>query len=102
MLICDRIQNALSDGKLQKQENECIFMTAGEFRELFAKCKEECGEGWSKEYRQMDEEKVLENITEYMKMWMMIRQDGEMITILPSVGRITGYYPEDFKGGTKE
>ena len=79
-----------------------IWLSLIHIWELVAKCKEECGEGWSKEYRQMDDEKVLENITEYMKMWMMIRQDGEMITILPSVGRITGYYPEDFKGGTTE
>ena len=102
LLICDRIQNALAEGKMQKQENECIFLTTGEFRELIVKCKEECGEGWSKEYREMDEEKVMQNITEYMKMWMMIRKNGEIITILPSVGRMTGYYPEDFKGGTKE
>ena len=102
LLVCDRIQNALSEGKLQKQENECIYMTVREFAELVAKCREESGVGWSKEYRQMDEKKILQNITEYMKMWMMIRQNGEMITILPSSGRMAGYYPEDFNGGTKE
>ena len=50
----------------------------------------------------MDEDRLLETILGYMKNWMMVRCEEDNITVLPSVGRAAGYYPDDFKGGTEE
>lgn len=49
----------------------------------------------------MDEDKLLDNVLKYMKDWLMLQCDEDEITILPAVGRMTGFYPEDFVGGTK-
>lgn len=101
MLICAKIQRELAEGKLEKKDNEHIYMTRSNFTEIVLDCRKKWSNAWSKEFREMDEEKLLETILEYMKSWMMLRCDGEELTVLPAVGRITGYYPKDFKGGTK-
>lgn len=102
LLICAKIQKQLAAGKWKKQENECIYLTKKEFAELVWNCRAEWNSAWSKEFREMDEAKLLETITGYMKNWLMIRCEGDLVIVMPSVGRTAGYYPDDFKGGTKE
>ncbi len=101
LLVTAKIQDWLSEGRLKKQENECILMKMEEFSVLLEECRREGEKGWSKEYREMDEEKLLENVLEYMKNWLMIRIKGEAITVFPAVGRMAGIYPQDYKGGRK-
>lgn len=102
LLVTAKIQDWLSEGRLKKQENECILMKMEEFSVLLEECRREGEKGWSKEYREMEEEKILENVLEYMKNWLMIRIKGEAITVFPAVGRMAGIYPQDFKGGMEE
>lgn len=102
LLVCAKIQDWLEEGRLKKQENECIFMSRELFALLISECRKEGKGGWSKEYREMEEEKVLENVLEYMKNWLMLRIEEETITVLPAAGRLSGFYPQDFKGGSGE
>ena len=102
LLVTAKIQDWLSEGRLKKQENECILMKMEEFSVLLEECRREGEKGWSKEYREMEEEKILENVLEYMKNWLMIRIKGEAITVFPAVGRMAGIYPQDFKGVMEE
>ena len=101
LLLCAKLQKKLYDGKLQKKENECIYLSRNEFAELVFDCRNQWNDAWSKEFREMNEEKLLETILEYMEHWMMLAYDGDEIAILPAVGRMKGIYPKDFEGGTK-
>lgn len=101
LLLCGRIQKEVSEGSLEKQENECIYLTREDILEMILSCRREWSGGWSKEYREMDETLLAERVLDYMKNWLMLReQDGKMI-LFPSVGRTVGLYPEDFKGGSE-
>lgn len=100
LLVCAEIQRKVAAGNLKKQENELILMTRKEFADLILACRGEWNGGWSKEYREMDEDRLVETVMEYMKNWLMIRCDEIQITIFPSVGRAAGFYPDDFEGGT--
>lgn len=102
LLVCAKIREEFSEGNLKKQENECISMTREEFAGKILACRREWKSGWSKEYREMDEERLVEHVREYMKHWLMIRDAETQVTIFPSVGRILGCYPDDFKGGIGE
>lgn len=102
LLVCAKVQKGILEGNLEKQEDESLPMTREEFAELILSCRREWKNGWSKEYREMDEHRLVENVLEYMKNWMMIRYDETQVAILPSVGRCAGFYPDDFKGGTGE
>ena len=97
LLVCAEIQKELKKRKLQKQENECIYIEKNKFIKLLLACRKKWSEGWSKEFREMEEKKLCETVIQYMKNWMMIRVEGEQVTILPGTGRMTGFYPEDFK-----
>lgn len=99
LLVCAKIQKGVSDGKLEKKENECIYMTKEEFAGLISDCRKEWMDAWSKEFREMDEDRLSEVILGYMKNWLMIRCDGELLAVLPAAGRAAGFYPDDFKGG---
>ena len=101
LLLCAKLQRELADGKLEKKDNECIYLKRSRFAEMVSDCRNQWNDAWSKEFREMDEGKLLDTILEYMKNWLMLQCDEDEITILPAVGRITGYYPEDFEGGTK-
>lgn len=102
LLLCAEIQNALRDGKLSKKENECISLPENKFKELVLDCRKQWNDAWSKEFREMDADRLLDAILEYMEQWMMLTRDGDNITILPAAGRMAGFYPKDFAGGTKD
>jgi hypothetical protein len=53
---------------------------------------------WSKEYREMDSERIIKNVKEYMIQWMILSRQGKDYEILPSAGKFTAVYPADYKG----
>lgn len=101
LLICGRIRQELCAGRLTMQENGCMCMTGEQFAQLVLSCRVAWGSGWSKEYREMDKNKLIGNVVDYMKKWLMLREDSDQMIILPSAGRQAGIYPEDFKGGAE-
>jgi hypothetical protein len=58
--------------------------------------KEKTGEGWSKEYREMDDDKLLVRIKEYMQSWMMLEETEEAYILNASCGLQRGSYHRDF------
>ena len=102
LLVCAEIRQRIEAGKLVKQENECISMSGAAFEELVADCKRKWERAWSKEYREMDDGRLLENVKEYMQNWLMLREENGQVTLLPAVGRLIGMYPDDFQGGAKK
>jgi len=59
-------------------------------------CKKHWNKAWSKEYREMDDKKVVENVKKYMKDWMMLREKDGEICILAATGKQSGFYPNDY------
>ncbi|MBR5800707.1 MAG: TIGR02678 family protein [Lachnospiraceae bacterium] len=98
LLLCTHIQQRLREGELVKQENEIITITKQSFCDLILECREKWIVGWSKEYREMDEGKLVDVVKNYMESWMFIREYADMIMFLPAVGKQAGFYPEDFEG----
>lgn len=96
LLLCGMIREKVEAGGLQKKENECICLTKKEFADFLFSAKEQWQSGWSKEYREMEKEKLLCGVLEYMKNWMLLKVVDDQIILLPAVGRTAGVYPEDF------
>ena len=101
LLVCAEIRKEVCEGFLEVQENECIYITKEKLSDMILSCRSEWGDGWSKEYREMDDSLLVEHVLRYMKDWLMIRVEESRLTVFPSVGRAAGFYPEDFKGGTR-
>lgn len=98
LLVCTKIQEQLATGVLQKQENERILIGEQAFNELVLACREQWQSAWSKEYREMEPDRMVKNVTEYMIQWMLLVRSGEGYEILPSVGKLAAQYPADYRG----
>lgn len=96
LLVCAEIQKGMEAGKIKKTENECIVMGNAMFTDLLRFCREKWRQGWSKEYREMDEKKFIDTVYLYMSHWMLLKKEGTNVILLPATGRQTGYYPGDF------
>ena len=101
LLLCGKLQSSIARGKLKRKNNECISMTREQFAKQVISVRKKWDSAWSKEFREMDEEKLVDTILTYMKNWMMIRCEEDRLLVMPAVGRMNGFYPEDFDG-TKE
>lgn len=102
LIVCAEIQRQLAEGQLELQEDECIAMTKQEFSRIITSCRNKWKNAWSKEYCEMDEDRLVETILKYMTDWMMVRSKEEQIIVLPAVGRLAGQYPSDYKGDGEE
>ena len=102
LLVCAKIREKEECGEFTKTDRECIELSAVEFEKLMEECRKQNIEAWSKEFREMDREKLTETVLEYMKNWMMIKKLGDRLTLMPSAARLAGFYPEDFDRGEKQ
>lgn len=96
-LVCDKIRKRLEDGLLVRAGDECISMSFADFDALIWECHEQWNEAWSKEYREMDKEKLARVVAGYMKDWMMVRFEADGVRILPATGKVSGFYPSDYR-----
>ncbi len=97
LLICTEIRSRVENGTLDRRENESIFIGASDFEKLVWGCRETWKEAWSKEYREMEKNKLVENVRKYMIDWMVLRHQGNGYEILPAAGKLSAVYPKDYK-----
>ena len=102
LLVCAKIREKEECGEFTKTDRECIELSAVEFEKLMEECRKQNIEAWSKEFREMDKEKLTETVLEYMKNWMMIKKAGDRLTLMPSAARLAGFYSEDFNRGEEQ
>ena len=98
LIVCTEIQRQLAEGKTKLQEDECIVMTRQAFSTIVINCRNKWKNAWSKEYGEMDNDRLVETVLKYMMDWMTVRSEEEWIIVLPAVGRLAGQYPSDYKG----
>ncbi len=99
LLICARIQELEQAGELTRDGDECIRVSREAWSRLVLELRKGWKEAWSKEFREMDDEKLLDRVSQYMKDWMMLREEEGRITLLPAIGKLKGYYPQDYTAG---
>lgn len=95
LLVCKMIHDDANDRrKFVIQENETIEVTRSRFCDLLLKIKKQYQSLWSKEYREMSNEKYIIQVMNYMKNWMMLKEEEEMIIVYPSCTLVGGKYTE--------
>ena len=95
LLVCKTIyDNAKDKRKFLIQEDETIEISFSKFKDLLLKVKKQYQALWSKEYKEMSDEKYVFQVKEYMKRWMMLKENKENIIVYPSCGLIGGRYNE--------
>ncbi len=92
-LLCTKIRERL-DGAENSSNN--FYMEKTEFEKFILDCRNDFINGLSKEYREMSDDKLIKNITEYMINWMMIEKYKEGYRICDGTFKTCGRYPKDF------
>ena len=97
LLFCGRIREKADEGVWMKRQDECIIASKKAFQEELYDCRGRYSPAWSKEYREMDDDKLLTAVISYMKSWMMIDESDGEIVIYPAAGKMIGNYPVEFE-----
>lgn len=97
LLFCGRIREKAAEGVWMKRQDECIIASKKEFQEELYDCRGRYSPAWSKEYREMEDDKLLTAVISYMKSWMMIDESDGEIVIYPAAGKMIGNYPVEFE-----
>lgn len=92
LLVCAKLRYATIQGIFHKHEDENVVITRTQFSTLLQQCKEDYQNVWTKEYQMMEFTKLENTVLSYMEGWMFITTQENEITILPSVGKLTGKY----------
>lgn len=97
LLICKEIRCKVGRGVIRREQDECIKLNREQLKNLILSCKEKYGSAWSKEYREMEPDRLVEQASSYMENWMLLSRNGDDITIFPAAGKIIGQYPKDYE-----
>lgn len=91
------VQN-VKNGQFNKNIDDTINISEIEMAKLVREVKEKYSRGFSKEFREISDDKLFIEIVEYMKQFDMIRYDEENkdYIIMPICFKIIGKYPKDF------
>ncbi|MDI3535693.1 MAG: TIGR02678 family protein [Eubacteriaceae bacterium] len=103
LLFCKKIRDRLLSKKLELTDKGGIRLSRPAFDLLVKELKEEEGQRWSKEYREMTASLLSQRLIAYMEDFKMLAAylDGREIEILPIAGKLTGDYPEEVKKSGK-
>ena len=84
---------------LKKQVNDTIYISELEFRKIVEQVKEKYGVGFSKEYREKEIDKILEEVIDFMMQFDLLRKhpDTKEFILMPMIFKMKGKYPADFR-----
>lgn len=93
-LIVEKVKS----NQFNRNINDTINISEVQMSKLVREVKEKYGKGFSKEFRELEEEKLLIEIVEYMKQFDMIRyiEESKAYIIMPICFKIIGKYPQNF------
>lgn len=95
LLVTHEIYEMAQDKrKLNVNDNDTINIPTSKFNGILLNQKRKYQELWSKEYREMSDEKYLLLVKEYMKKWLMIKEEENQIIIYPSLAITSGKYSD--------
>lgn len=94
------LREMIDSGNLNVGADDRIEITEGQFMNIISDVKNRFKSGWSKVYADMNDDKLFNEITEFMESWKMViyNDDTHSYTLMPILGKFIGEYRSDFKG----
>jgi len=104
LLFAAVVRDARRDSLHEPREDGALPFSEAGFDKLVQRCRRETGHGWSKEFRDMADDKLTETLLAELIDWKMARREAEtgLILLEPLLGRLTGRYPREFVRAAEE
>lgn len=96
LLLGGMIRENVEAGRWEPEADETVCISQEEFISLVTACQEKWKAAWSKEYREMEPDRLGAAVKWYMKDWMMMKETEGQVFICPAAAKQMGFYPEDF------
>jgi uncharacterized protein (TIGR02678 family) len=92
------VRRQRDEDEIPLQFDGTIRLTWVDFEAWVGYCKEQFGDGWSKQYREASLRETARDLYELLSDWKMVSQDKEtgIISLHPLLVRTIGEYPKDF------
>lgn len=102
--VSAEVRRLVSAGELKVREDDLILISRNRLERVIDHCRKEFSGGWSKEFREMPDAKLYEEVIAYMSGFSMLEpgSNRQELRLLPLAGKATGRYPEDFGGEARE
>lgn len=98
LLVCHKVIEMSKDARKAKVDDEdTIRMTQSKFQDILYTLKKQYQSLWSKEYRDMANEKYVFLVKQYMKNWMMMKEDGDDVILYPIITLTSGAYSKELE-----
>ncbi|MEG0979881.1 MAG: TIGR02678 family protein [Oscillospiraceae bacterium] len=102
LLICYELRDRLFSFQIRSDKNQ-YEMEKDKMYNLICECREKYRAGLSKEYREIADNKLTENIINYMLAWKMLELNDENTFLLrDGIFKTCGKYPKDFDYANSE
>lgn len=102
--VSAEVRRLVSAGELKVREDDLILISRNRLERVIDHCRKEYSGGWSKEFREMPDAKLYEEVIAYMSGFSMLEpgSNRQELRLLPLAGKAIGRYPEDFGGEARE
>lgn len=101
LFINKKIKSMIENGELEVNQNDTVIITEEKFEDIVLKVRDEEGHGFTKTLREAPNDKFINSVKTFMKEYYMIRIKEGYIELMPLIGKVTGKYPDDYKGVEK-
>lgn len=95
--VIGQISSDIKNRILNLNEEDIAVMNKIDFEQLILKVRFEKSHGWSKELRDMSQGKLFYEVINELSRFSFIKEEREVIRILPLCGKVTGNYPKDYQ-----
>lgn len=102
LLLCTRLREQIAAGVYQRGCDDLVRLSRREFLHEVERCRTLCGDGWGKVLRELDLDRLCEELTAYMSVWSLLEEQGDDLLLYPAVGKWTGAYPADYQEKNRE
>lgn len=102
LLCCAKIREKVKMGEWKIENDEKILVDRVDFEHMVKDVHKESSSGFIKSYREMPEGEFVREVMEELSFWTFIRVFKQQVIILPSAGKVSGTYPQDYTAEEKK
>lgn len=95
LLVCALARSKVLQGEYKKEENDYVILEKNQWTDLLEECSNCYKDLWNKEFSEKPLDKFLNEVSDFMESWLLIKKCMNSVILLPAIGKIIGMYPKD-------
>ena len=102
LILCAQLREQVAAGIYPRGNDDLVWISRREFLHEVEQCRSRYGEGWGKALRDLNLDRLCEELTSYMSAWSLLEEQGDSLLLYPAVGKWIGAYPADYQKKNRE